>query len=132
MSGIDADALAQIVCDRFNDVLPAATDLRPTRMGIAFFHDGEFHQEVAFAEMLTDAEDADVERVLWNLLDAVQDFMIEVVGPNTWPGAHGGAPREVRADAEEIVLWYGDEAAPDLRLEPIPLSAIRRRDSEDG
>jgi len=72
-----------------------------------------------------DAEAEDYASAAWNALSMAQDVVSE--SGDAWPAALGAegevAAPDTRADGDTIYLWFGDEAAPVVRLAPIPLHA---------
>ena len=73
-----------------------------------------------------DAEAEDYASAAWNVLSMAQDVVSET-GGDPWPAAVGPArdlaAPDTRVEGDAVHLWFGDEAAPVLRLAPIPLHA---------
>ena len=71
------------------------------------------------------AEAEDYASAAWNALSMAQDVVSE--SGDAWPAALGAdgdvAAPDTRAEGDVIHLWFGDEAAPVVRLAPIPLRA---------
>jgi hypothetical protein len=70
-----------------------------------------------------DAEAEDYASAAWNALSMAQDVVGE--SGDAWPAALGAegdvAAPGTRVDGDAVLLWFGEEAAPVVRLAPIPL-----------
>lgn len=69
-----------------------------------------------------EADADDYADAAWNVLSMVQDAVSEYVA-EPWPSGAGDdvADPGTRADAGVVRLWFGDETAPVVVLEAIPL-----------
>src|SRR6266567_3410146 len=91
MPGVDPAALAPALCERLNQELPRQVRVRESGGQLEFLLDGEMQEQLSFAEVFDSKaswQDA-AESAIWNILDKLQDFMIEVMEMNTWPGESG-------------------------------------------
>jgi len=71
-----------------------------------------------------EAEPQDYADAAWNVLSMAQDVVSETTA-DAWPAPVGPGPDlaepGTRADGRAVVLWFGAEDAPVLRLPSIPL-----------
>src|SRR6266496_3858516 len=88
---VDPETLAAVVCERINRELPSQVNVTPERgRGIAFYREGELLEQLSFAQVFDELPwQKAAESAIWNLLDKLQDFMIEVIAINTWPAQSG-------------------------------------------
>lgn len=55
----------------------------------------------------------------WHAFDDLQDFIDEST-TEPWPGTGGNVPRlGVYLEGNEVLIWFGDAAAPVLRVRPV-------------
>jgi hypothetical protein len=121
MRGVDPRTLSLLVCDRVNQELPPELRVRENGGQLMFVRDGELQEQLSFVSVFDSRPWQEAaEGAIWKLLDALQDFMIEATGVNTWPAASGfGGLAGVLITEDQIEFWYGEAASPTLRFAPI-------------
>ena len=120
---MNPNTLARALVERLNRVVPADIYVDIEHGEITFAVAGETRQYVMFVEAFERGGQStdEVERAVARVLDSLQDFVIEEAGVQPWPHPRGLARAGVRVTADEVRMWYGDEADPSLAIEPIPL-----------
>lgn len=117
--------LATLLADRVRAVLPDGGDtvVEPTG-GISVSHAGHW-TTVGFGLLVADGSPEALYSGVWQVLSIAQDAVSESLR-EPWPPAPGPelALPEVRVEAGRIVMWFGDEDSPALRLDDLPLGPV--------
>jgi len=112
---------------RLNSVVPAGLSVRAKGAGVTLYDPESWGASVA-AESLTNEDGRSigelVESVAWAIMNSIQDEVMEST-KEQWPlGPRGAAEPKARVIGEQLHLWFGDEAAPVLRLDPVNLIEV--------
>lgn len=119
--------LAAALAERLNEVLPTGFAVHAVDVDLIVLYDGA---EVGTAAALAIMETVEaikhpaenLETAVRATLDSVQDSVAEVT-TEPWP-VRTGSPQphpDARVTPAGVEMWFGDEAAPVLRLRPIAL-----------
>src|SRR5581483_11925255 len=124
---LSPDRFAAAVATRLNAVVPAGLSVRAEGSGVGLY-DPELCGGSNSAEILRDEDGRSpvelVETVAWGILNGIQDVVMEST-KEQWPvGPRGAAEPGARVVGEQLHLWFGDEVAPILRLEPVELMEL--------
>lgn len=128
-----AERLAGAIAKRMTSVVPAGFNVRAAGPKVGAVHAGAWMTQANLEEWVTvTADDADIERAAAACLEAVQDGITRITG-EPWPRrtAEYSAPvadANSRLGPDLLELWFGDELAPDLRLEAIPVPELLNED----
>ncbi len=121
---LSPDRFAAAVATRLNSVVPAGLSVRAEGAGVTLYDPQSWGASLA-ADFLADEDGRSiverVETVAYAIMNSVQDEVMEST-KEQWPvGPRGAAEPGARVIGEQLHLWFGDEAAPVLRLEPVDL-----------
>ncbi|HEX2131663.1 MAG TPA: hypothetical protein VHH15_08870 [Actinophytocola sp.] len=125
MLSVSSRELAAALAERLNAVVPAGFVVHPEDAELVVFHDGQqlgisgAPAIIETAEALKEPQES-LETAVRAALSAVQDYIAETT-TEPWP-APGGTVQpnpDARVSADTVEMWFGDEAAPVLRLPPL-------------
>jgi hypothetical protein len=121
---VSPDRFAAAVATRLNSVVPAGLSVRAEGSGVCLYDPESWGASWA-ADILTDDDGRSivelVETAAYAIMNSIQDEVMEST-KEQWPlGPRGAAEPEARVIGEQLHLWFGDAAAPILRLEPVQL-----------
>jgi hypothetical protein len=112
---------------RLNSAVPAGLSVRAKGSEVTLYDPESWGASFA-AESLTNEDGQPivelVESVAYTIMNSIQDEVMEST-KEQWPlGPRGAAEPEARVIGEQLHLWFGDEAAPILRLDPVNLIEV--------
>lgn len=124
---LSPDRFAEAIAERLDDAVPNGLSVR-ARADIVGVCDPEWWGGSGIADIVgTDDDRTIVERVVTAaraIMNSTQDQVMEST-KEQWPmGPTGVAYPEVRVAGEHLYLWFGEEKAPVIRLEPIALTDL--------
>jgi len=108
-------------------VVPGGLSVRAEGSAVSLYDRVSWGASLA-ADILTDEDGRSivqrVETAAYAIMSSIQDEVMEST-KEQWPvGPRGAAEPEARVIGEQLHLWFGDEAAPIIRLEPVDLSEL--------
>ena len=124
---LSPDRLAKALAARLDAVVPDSISVRANGDGVGVY-DPEWWGDSVIAD-IAGTEDGRsiterVEAAAVAIMDATQDKVMEST-KEQWPlGPAGAANPDARVVGHELHLWFGDEAAPVLRLQPVDLNEL--------
>ena len=112
---------------RLNSVVPAGLAVHAKGAGVTLYDPASWGASLAAEHLLN--EDGRpivdlVESVAYAIMNAIQDEVMESTKEQWPPGPKGAAEPEARVIGEQLHLWFGDEDAPILRLDPLDLIEV--------
>jgi len=121
---LSPDRLAAAVATRLNSVVPTGLSVRAEGSAVSLYDPESWGSSLA-AHILTEEGGRSivelVETAAYAIMNSIQDEVMEST-KEQWPlGPGGAAEPEARVIGEQLHLWFGDETAPILRLEPVDL-----------
>ena len=126
---LSPERFAAAVADRLNAVVPRGLSVRAEGTTVSLYAPSWWPGSSA-AEIVTDDDDRSIvdraETAARTILNAMQDVVMESTREQ-WPrptGAVNAPYPDARVVAEHLQMWFGEEAAPVLRLEPIDLKEL--------
>jgi hypothetical protein len=124
---LSPDRFAQAIAAWLDAVVPRGLSVRADGAAVIVYDPIPWGESVA-AEILGDDDDRSVAERLETAARAImcsaQDEIMESTREQ-WPlGPTGAANPDARVIGEDLQMWFGDEAAPILRLEPVHLADL--------
>src|SRR5205823_5608404 len=126
---LSPERFAAAVADRLNAVVPRSISVRAEVTTICLC-DTSWRQASSAAKIVTDDDDRSLveraETAARSILNATQDVVMESTREQ-WPHPTGAANApypDARVVSDQLQMWFGDEAAPALRLKPIDLTEL--------
>ena len=127
MLNVSSRDLAVALADRLGTVVPPGVVVREQDAELAVLYDGVLIG-VSGAPTILETVEAlrepgeNLETAARAALSGVQDYIAEAT-TEPWPGTGGSQPNpDARLDGNLLVMWFGPEDAPVLRLPPIDLA----------
>ena len=125
---LSPDRFAAALASRLDSVVPEGLSVRARGAGVTLYDPASWGISSA-AEILT-AEDGRsvvelVETAAYAIMNSIQDEVMRST-KEQWPQgpARRAAEPEARVIGVQLHLWFGNEAAPVLRLKPVYLSEL--------
>ena len=126
---VSPDRFAAALAARLHAVVPSGISVRAEGSAVSVY-DPLLAGGSASAELLMEEDGRSVvelvELAAYGILDAIQDVVMEST-KEQWPdpsGARNAPGAEARVVGQQLQMWFGDEAAPAIRLAPIDLSEL--------
>jgi len=126
---LSPERFAAAVADRLDAIMPRGLSVRAEGTTVSLY-DPSCWPASSAAEIMTDDDDRSiverVETAARSILNATQDVVMESTREQ-WPRPTGAANApypDARIVGERLQMWFGDEAAPALRLEPVDLTEL--------
>ena len=127
MLRVSSHDLAVGLARRLDDVAPAGITVRADDSDLVVLHDGRV-VGISGAPAILETVEAlhepaeNLETAVRAALSAVQDYIAETT-TEPWPGTGGRQPNpDARLEVNTVLMWFGPEGAPVLRLPPIDLA----------
>src|SRR6266487_81462 len=124
---VSPERFAAAVADRLNAVVPRGLSVRAEGTTDSLY-DPSWWPASSAAVIVTDDDDRSLveraETAARSILNATQDVVMESMREQ-WPRPTGAANApypDARVVGEQLQMWFGDEAAPVLRLKPVDLT----------
>jgi len=128
MLSVSSHELAVALARRLNQVVPAGIDVHVQGADLVVLHNGHVVGTSGAPAILETVEalrepGENLETAVRAALSGVQDYIADVT-TEPWPGTAGSQPNpDARVDSAAVLMWFGPEDAPVLRLPPIDLTA---------
>jgi hypothetical protein len=125
---LSPERFAAAVAERLNAVVPRGLSVRAEGTTVSLYDPSRWPASSA-AEILTDHDRSIVERAetaARSILNATQDVVMEST-KEQWPSPIGAANApypDARVAGEQLQMWFGEAAAPALRLKPVDLREL--------
>jgi hypothetical protein len=126
---LSPERFAAAVAERLNAVVPRGLSVRAEGTTVTLY-DPSWWPASSAAEIVSDDDDRSIvqraETAARSILNATQDVIMESTREQ-WPpptGAGNAPYPDARVVGERLQMWFGDEAAPILRLEPVDLTEL--------
>ena len=126
---LSSERFAAAVADRLNSVVPRGLSVRAEGTTVSLY-DPSWWPASSAAEIVADEDDRSIveraETAARSILSATQDVVMEST-KEQWPrrAGTGNAPyADARVVGKRLQMWFGDEVAPVLRLEPVDLTQL--------
>jgi hypothetical protein len=121
---LSPDRFAAAVAARLDSVVPAGLSVRAEGSAVSLYDPESWGSSLA-ADILTEEDGRSivelVETAAYAIMNSIQDEVMESTKEQWPPGPRGAAEPEARVIGEQLHLWFGDETAPILRLQPVDL-----------
>lgn len=120
---------ASEVAARLNAVVPPGLSVRAEGTSVNVYSATDDRHASAGAELISERDGRTLaERAAaaaWGILEGAQDGVMEILREQ-WPaGAARNAPDAgTRVEGPLLLMWFGDEDAPVITLEPLDLDSI--------
>ena len=127
MLDVSSRDLAVALADRLGAVVPPGVVVREQDAELVVLHDGVLTGVSGAPTILETAEalrepEESLETAVRAALSGVQDYIADAT-TEPWPGTGGSQPNpDARLDGDVLLMWFGPEDAPVLRLPPIDLT----------
>jgi hypothetical protein len=123
---MDAQTLAELLVERLRPYVPRSIHLEAAS-GMVLAEGKDYNKVATGLEEVVRSETGDRKYLAFAALSVLADVQ-EVVHQEfgtPWPAESGQElpTPQARATEDRLKLWYGEEAHPDLELEPIPVSS---------
>ncbi len=120
---------AAAIAARLNAVVPAGLSVRSIGSSVDVYGRRTSRHAGAGAEHIENEDGHTVgemaEGIAWAILNGAQDGVMEIL-TEPWPVAADGRAAEpgTRVQDDELRMWFGDERAPVVALQPIPIAEL--------
>lgn len=117
---------AAAIAARLDSVVPTGLSVRAKGAWISLYDPASWGYSTA-AQFLANEDRRPmvklIESVADSIMSAIQDEVMESTREQ-WPLRSGSALPHAKVIGAQLHLWFGDETAPILRLEPLNLSEV--------
>jgi hypothetical protein len=124
---LSPDRFAAALAARLDSVVPTGLSVRAHGPAVGIYDPNRGEVSVITDVVAEEDGRSVIERVETTaraLLDSMQDVVQEST-TEQWPmGPAGVAEPEVRVVGDQLQMWFGDEAGPVLRLQPVDLTEL--------
>jgi len=120
---------AAALAARLNDVVPAGLSVRSRGPSVDVYGARTSRHAGVGAEHIEHDDGHALEKraegIAWAILNGAQDGVMEIL-TQQWPAAADGRAAEPGAKVQdgELRMWFGDERAPIIVLQPIPIAEL--------
>ena len=128
MLSVSSHDLAAALADRLDELAPPGINVDARGADLVVLHDGHV-VGISGAPAILETVEAlrepreNLETAVRAALAGVQDYIAQTT-TEPWPGTARSQPNpDARVSSDAVLMWFGPEDAPVLRLRPIDLTA---------
>jgi len=121
---ISPDRFAAALAERLDRVVPKGLSVRAHGSAVSLY-DPSYWGDSGIADIVAEDDGRSiierVEAAAWAIMNATQDVAMEST-KEQWPiGPAGAAEPKARVVGDHLQMWFGEEAEPAVRLQPLDL-----------